>query len=84
MLYPNPIGDNQTLNISFISAERCALTVTFYNNIGELIFQGKLQQVNQGENLIQIPNVNQLTAGVYLVQISSDNFTQTAKFVKRN
>lgn len=83
MLYPNPIGDNQTLNISFISAERCALTVTFYNNIGELIFQGKLQQVNQGENLIQIPNVNQLTAGVYLVQISSDNFTQTAKFVKR-
>ncbi len=82
-IYPNPIGDNQWLNISFTSPEQCSLAVSVYNNIGEKIFQGNINQVNQGENDIQIANMDQLSAGVYMIQITSDTYSYSAKFVKR-
>lgn len=82
-VFPNPIGDSQWLNISFTSPEQCALTVSVYNNIGEMIFHGNVNQVNQGDNDIQIANMDQLSAGVYMIQITSDTYSYSAKFVKR-
>ncbi len=80
-VFPNPISADQNLNIIFNYPKKCPVIITIYNIIGELMFKTIVDHVCQGENNIQITNIEKLSVGVYLVKISSDNFTQTANLI---
>lgn len=83
-LYPNPVSGNRSLAVTFTSHEVCPMNITVLNSVGKIIFKVHLDSIHKGENTIQFTNMEELSAGVYFLQISSDKFTQTAKFIKRD
>ncbi len=82
-IYPNPIADDQCLNITIQSPSKSAITISMFNNVGEVVFYGKVNQPNIGDNIIKIENINLLSTGVYTIKIFSDTFSYSSKLVKR-
>lgn len=70
-VYPNPAND--VLNIA---GEKAVNEVLVYNLQGQKVLELK-------GNAISEMNVSQLAAGQYMVNLNSDEFTQTIKFVKK-
>ncbi|MEO1262982.1 MAG: CotH kinase family protein [Bacteroidota bacterium] len=73
-IYPNP-----TAGELFIKMEKEVAgsnkTVNIYNSIGEIIFTKKLNGENDRINL------NNLTDGIYLIEIKTKNYSFTEKFI---
>jgi len=69
------IATNNTLKVSLPQNE--TFNVTIYNSVGKLVLQDK---INENTNL----NISSLKAGVYTIQLASNNFKHNAKFLKLN
>jgi len=76
-IYPNPTNDNINLSIGENPKEELQLEI--YNISGQLVFE---KQLPAFENEYRI-NVQDLSKGVYLVKLQSDNeIVYSGKFVK--
>jgi Secretion system C-terminal sorting domain len=78
MIFPNPAADQSTLIVSLTSASEVGVTIT--GTHGELVYQMPARMLAMGDNNLQLP-VQQLAAGVYMVQVKSDFGTQTTKLI---
>lgn len=72
---PNPSDTSLNLNITYNSSRNYNMEV--YDVLGKQIFRGQLNSENTS---IDVSNWRQ---GVYLVKLSSDEFTETKRFIKQ-
>ena len=72
-LYPNPVGNQ--LEVSFPSGFTTA-TINLFNTIGQNI------AIYEVTNSSKILNTSDLSSGVYMYKIESNNQIQTGKLVK--
>ncbi|WP_299365283.1 T9SS type A sorting domain-containing protein [Winogradskyella sp.] len=72
-VYPNPVVDELTINSEFK-----ILNVAIYNILGRKVYEN-LSFIND-ENKI---NMSQFQQGIYFLQLSSGDATQTLKIIKR-
>lgn len=76
-VYPNPATDQLTLNISNISVPVLdALALSIFNNIGQKVKQ--LDNVSANQTI----NINDLSAGMYYLTLSTVGVTSGIKFYK--
>lgn len=76
LVYPNPVGD--TLQLSSIR-QTSTVQYKLYNYASHLIRQGKGELIN---NKFAIP-MQQISPGIYLLQIYTDGNIETHKVIKR-
>lgn len=74
-IYPNPVQDNK-FNISLSGIDNA--TVALYNALGQLI---SCNTTALSGNHLAVEPVTQLTAGIYMVQVSNGNKTVTKKIL---
>ncbi|MFN4124062.1 MAG: T9SS type A sorting domain-containing protein [Flavobacteriales bacterium] len=79
--YPNPTTD--LLNIAFNIKKPMNGCLLIMNTVGQIVFAQDNQRYVAGEQLIQI-NVNDLTAGIYFINLQmNDGSIFTSKFIKQ-
>jgi hypothetical protein len=76
--YPNPF--NPTTSISYSILEEDFVTLTIYNSIGETITTLVNQKQESGKYTVQFDASN-LSSGLYLYQINTNNFQATKKMM---
>ena len=74
-LYPNP--NNGTFEITFASVINNSLQVEVYDIYGKVVYTGTEKTTNFN---VSIPN---LSAGMYIVKLSTGDYTETIKFIKQ-
>jgi hypothetical protein len=72
-LYPNPASE--FVDISFDRSNNDDLTLNIYNITGTLV---KSEMLKQNQRQI---NIGDLSNGIYLVEIKSNNFTENQKLI---
>jgi len=77
-LYPNPTSNNTTLDI--ISSGNVATNVVVYDVMGRVVWNRE-KQLESGINRVVIPTES-LTAGMYSVQIRSNEGQVSLKLIK--
>nr|MBP9187047.1 PKD domain-containing protein [Bacteroidia bacterium] len=77
-LYPNPTNNNTT--ISFQLTENTNVTIQLFDISGRVVKEVATQQLSSGNNNITI-STNDLNAGVYFTNISSNKFNKTYRLV---
>ncbi len=78
-LFPNPVEN--ILNAEFYSPNTEKIEIQLFNTSGTLVFRNT-EMVMRGKNSLKI-NVENLPAGVYFLNTSFGNKTQTKKIVKQ-
>lgn len=76
-LYPNPATDNVT--VAFAATESANATLSIYNLMGQQVYAESIV-VNEGNNLMRV-NTTSLQAGVYMVNIKTNQGTSTQKLI---
>lgn len=76
-IYPNPAQNDAILVVSL--NENTAVNVTVYNAIGQAVSTIKTEG-NVGRNEINL-NLNNLSAGIYMVNVKAGNATTTKKLI---
>jgi hypothetical protein len=79
-LYPNPVTDN-TCTVQIFDAMQGEAVTQIYNQNGGLVYQ-TISALKNGSNKILIKNLQNLSAGNYLVKINIENRLVTKKFIK--
>lgn len=74
-IYPNPVENNLTLNLSQLNS---TCTISIVNVLGEEVYRESLDTQESSKEV----NTSNLTSGVYLLKIVSGNMTLTKKFNK--
>jgi hypothetical protein len=74
-IYPNP--NNGNFNIVFSSAYNKPVAISVYNNLGQCVYSKKLNSVGAGE-LVNL-NIEELSGGMYFVNIETENNMHTLK-----
>lgn len=78
-IYPNPVYD--IVKISVKSSDNTTMTINFYNNIGKLRFS-QVYEIEEGGNVLSIDlKNNNVTSGVYFVELITDNERITRKLI---
>jgi hypothetical protein len=78
-IYPTPFTDK--LNIEIMMDKSSQLQINLYDLNGQL-FSGQTVPVQQGNNSISLDNVSNLKQGIYLLSITSNDYSKTFKVVK--
>lgn len=78
-LYPNPASDKVTLSLS--SAEESEAALSVYNLMGQLVYSSQIV-LTEGINQINV-STNDLTSGVYTVNVRTKKGTSTQKLIVR-
>jgi len=76
-IYPNPVTENLTVNISGINADRVQLTIT--DEVGQVLMVRNINSLNT--NLLNI-NTALYKSGIYFISFKTDKGTLTGKFIK--
>ena len=77
-IYPYPAKDN--LNIHYFTEEQASTMNIFITDIlGNTVVKSE-QQLNEGENNLQV-NVSELPNGIYFLNADSKGFSQKKKIV---
>lgn len=76
-MYPNPA--TESVNITFSSEEGANAVLSVMNLMGQTVYNMDVE-VNEGYNFVTLP-VNQLPAGIYMVNIKSNKGTTTQKLI---
>jgi hypothetical protein len=76
-IFPNPAQNMATVRVNSICSKPYIISV--FNTMGQVILTQK-GELGYGDNDIQL-NINNLSAGVYLVNIKTDNATRTQKLI---
>jgi len=77
VVYPNPTNGNAVVSVNLKDNEK--LSVTVYNTIGQIV-KSINAEGHIGENNVEL-NLNNLTSGIYLVNIKAGNATGTKKLI---
>ena len=78
-MYPNPASES--VNITFSSEEGANAVLSVMNLMGQTVYNMDVE-VYEGYNMVTLP-VNELPAGVYMVNIRSNKGTTTQKLIVR-
>ncbi len=78
-MYPNPASES--VNIAFSSEESADAVLSVMNLMGQTVYSMDVN-VNEGNNMVTL-SVNQLPAGVYMVNLKSNKGTTTQKLIVR-
>ncbi len=76
--YPNPF--NPTTNIQFSLPERTMVTLKVYNVLGQEVAQLVNQELAAGVHKVTF-DASDLTSGIYIYTLESENFVKTQKMV---
>ncbi|MBR6131086.1 MAG: T9SS type A sorting domain-containing protein [Bacteroidales bacterium] len=76
-LYPNPATDNVT--VAFAATESANATLSIYNLMGQQVYAESIV-VNEGNNMVRV-STSALQAGVYMVNIKTNQGTSTQKLI---
>jgi hypothetical protein len=78
-IYPNPINEGK-FSLEFGLREKGLASFEIFNIAGQLMFQKKNQNLDQGNHKIEFgkSDVN-LASGVYLLKVVTNEFTETRK-----
>ncbi|MFN3695487.1 MAG: T9SS type A sorting domain-containing protein, partial [Ignavibacterium sp.] len=74
--YPNPF--NPSTHISFTLPKQSNVTLTIYNQIGEVVAQLVNQKLEAGTYIYNW-NAKGMSSGIYLYELQADGFKQTKK-----
>lgn len=74
-LYPNPVADQTNLVVSGTTTNLYQLKI--HTSSGQLVYEEMISG-----NTTQQLNLDHLTAGNYLLELSNENFSSTLRFVK--
>lgn len=78
-MYPNPVTDDVVLTLTL--AEDRELDISFFDQIGQRVVQ-RTTDLKTGDNMVEF-NLADLATGVYTVVLSSENYSQSLRLVKR-
>lgn len=78
-LYPNPASD--VVNVIFSSEETANAQLTIHNLMGQQVYSESIA-IQEGSNVVRI-NTSNFQAGVYMVNIKSNQGTTTQKLIVR-
>ena len=78
-LYPNPASD--VVNVIFSSQETANAQLTIFNLMGQQVYSENIA-IAEGDNVVRI-NTSNFQAGVYMVNIKSNQGTTTQKLIVR-
>lgn len=78
-IYPNPSENNLNINLSFPTGK--ILTLEIYDLQGRLM-HSQLFQTDINFGTLAIPNTNELSAGMYIIKLSSSEGTSSQKWIK--
>jgi hypothetical protein len=78
-VYPNPFKDQ--LNIGFTKADNALIQVEIVDLFGKVCFKGELTQL-ASQTSIQLPALNKLSTGIYVIKVSKGSEVITRKLVK--
>ena len=73
-LYPNPVKNELTVEFPAAVAQA---TISVYSILGILVYESKMDQWNSKIN------TSDWNSGVYLMNVSSANFSQTKRIIKQ-
>jgi hypothetical protein len=74
-IYPNP--NNGNFNVVFSSAYNKPVAISVFNNLGQCVYNKQLNSVSAGE-LVNL-NIEELSGGMYFVNIETENNMHTLK-----
>lgn len=78
-IYPNPINQNQKLNVSIYSYSKDKTEVVFYNGLGQLVLSESIY-LEEGMNNQEVQLVG-LNKGIYLVKIPNGSSEQVVRLI---
>jgi uncharacterized protein (TIGR02145 family) len=78
LIYPNPVTDYAT--VEFVASAPGDATIAVYDQVGKALFQTR---VNMEEG-VQTYQLAGLGSGVYIIRVSSGNFTCSGKIISLN
>ena len=78
-LYPNPAS--QFVQLAIASTEAAAANVSIYTLMGQMV-SNETVSLNEGNNVVTL-NTNDLTAGVYMINVKTAKGTSTQKLIVR-
>lgn len=76
-MYPNPASES--VNVTFSSEESAEGVICVMNLMGQMVYNENVS-VHEGYNMVTLP-VNQLRAGVYMVNVKTEKGTSTQKLI---
>jgi len=76
-MYPNPASES--VNVTFSSEESAEGVISVMNLMGQMVYNENVS-VHEGYNMVTLP-VNQLRAGVYMVNVKTEKGTSTQKLI---
>lgn len=76
-IYPNPTSGN--VNISFNDNAKGKYNINVFNAIGSLVYS---ENIDVNSSVIRTINLENMPNGIYMVQISNNNSTNTQKVIK--
>ncbi|PIP55027.1 MAG: hypothetical protein COX07_02120, partial [Bacteroidetes bacterium CG23_combo_of_CG06-09_8_20_14_all_32_9] len=77
-IYPNPSNDK--INISFNNSTMSNVEIKIFNISGKLVLNKKISNSIGEQNILV--NIKCLLQGIYNIQLVTDNFTSTKKFIE--
>lgn len=78
-VYPNPSNGNASIDFSLLKSNK--ISIKIYNNLGQLLLTND-NEYSIGSHKVKL-NTNQLSVGIYTIEISAENSTRIIKkFVK--
>ena len=78
-LYPNPTAG--MFNLNFGLEENSAVSFRIFNLTGRVVYEEKERLFNKGNNKYTFKNEVNLSAGVYMFNVTSQEFSKTLKLV---
>jgi len=82
-VYPNPVT-NAGFRVRLLSSKDDMVKVSIVNAAGNTVYTGNQNKIITGENVLVVSDVQQLAAGMYIVQIfnSSNKLIGTSRLIK--
>jgi hypothetical protein len=78
LVYPNP--NNGNFNIKFLTSIKGSVSMTIYNSIGQMVADRNLKDVMKNQE--EMFNLDNLTSGIYFINIYSENSQDCVKIIK--
>jgi len=78
-VYPNPFKDQ--VNLGFTVSENAAVQVEILDLYGKVVYKGNFNQV-AGEAGINVPALNKLATGIYVIKVAKGENVLTRKLIK--
>jgi len=78
-LYPNP--SDGTFNLGFSLKEESSVSFKIFNLSGQKVFEQNNNQFSKGNNKYVFDKAGKLSAGIYMVNITSDEFSKSMKLI---